>query len=177
MSTICSTCDCNKHYYYYYCACFPWFLSFGNRTQNSRVSGARPNHQADRGSDPNHRGIWSPPMAGLEYTGRYRFPEILIEVRAAFLELPNVRRMFAKSEEKTSHRFGIVVLKTGLSVSRPGVEWVLEIRISTNCDCGQKNVKRQFFAIFESGKIVFRNSITLPVSYFPIPTAKMIVNI
>ena len=35
--------------------------------------------------------------------------------------------MFAKSEEKTSHRFGIVVLKTGLSVSRPiensGVEW------------------------------------------------------
>ena len=70
----------------------------------------------------------------LEYTGRYRFPEILIEVRAAFLELAlrkNVRRMFAecsKSEEKTSHRFGIVVLKTGLSVSRPiensGVEWV-----------------------------------------------------
>ena len=43
------------------CACFPWFLSFGNRTQNSRVAGARPNHQADRGSDPtgNHRGIWS----------------------------------------------------------------------------------------------------------------------
>jgi hypothetical protein len=34
-----------------------------------------------------------------------------------------------KSEEITSHRFGIVVLKTGLSVSRPfensGVEWVL----------------------------------------------------
>ena len=70
----------------------------------------------------------------LEYTGRYGFPEILIEVRAAFLELslrknvPNVRRMFAKSEEKTSHRFGIVVLKTELSVSRPiensGVEWV-----------------------------------------------------
>ncbi len=33
-----------------------------------------------------------------------------------------------KREEKTSHRFGIVVLKTGLSVSRPiensGVEWV-----------------------------------------------------
>ena len=25
--------------------CFPWFLSFGNRTQNSRVAGARPNHQ------------------------------------------------------------------------------------------------------------------------------------
>jgi hypothetical protein len=35
------------------CACFPWFLSFGIRTQNSRVAGARPNHQADRGSDPN----------------------------------------------------------------------------------------------------------------------------
>jgi hypothetical protein len=31
------------------------------------VAGARPNHQADRGSDPNHRGIWSPPRAGLEY--------------------------------------------------------------------------------------------------------------
>jgi hypothetical protein len=41
------------------CACFPWFLSFGNRTQNSRVAGARSNHQADRGSDPNHQGIWS----------------------------------------------------------------------------------------------------------------------
>ena len=72
----------------------------------------------------------------LEYTGRYGFPEILIEVRAAFLELAlrknhdvrHVRRMFAKSEEKTSHRFGIVVLKTEISVSRPiensGVEWV-----------------------------------------------------
>ena len=36
--------------------------------------------------------------------------------------------MFAKNEEKTSHRFGIVVLKTEISVSRPiensGVEWV-----------------------------------------------------
>ena len=38
--------------------------AFGNRTQNSRVDGARPNHQADRGSDPNHQGIWSPPRAG-----------------------------------------------------------------------------------------------------------------
>jgi hypothetical protein len=40
--------------------------------------------------------------------------------------------MFAKSEEKTSHRFGIVVLKTEISVSRPiensGVEWVLVLR-------------------------------------------------
>ena len=39
---------------------FPWswfgFLSFGNRTQNSRVTGARPNHQTIRGSDPNHQG-------------------------------------------------------------------------------------------------------------------------
>jgi hypothetical protein len=25
------------------CACFPWFLSFVNRTQNSRVAVARPN--------------------------------------------------------------------------------------------------------------------------------------
>ncbi len=30
-----------------------------------RVAGARPNHQADRGSDPNHREIWSPPRSGL----------------------------------------------------------------------------------------------------------------
>jgi hypothetical protein len=48
----------------------------------------------------------------------------------------NVRRMFAKSEEKTSHRFGIVVLKTGLSVSRPiensGVEWVLGYVLESN---------------------------------------------
>ena len=42
---------------------FPGSSRLGNRTQNSRVTGARPNHQADRGSDPNHRGIWSPPMA------------------------------------------------------------------------------------------------------------------
>ena len=28
------------------------------------MAGARPNHQADRGSDPNHQGIWSPPRAG-----------------------------------------------------------------------------------------------------------------
>ena len=47
------------------CACFPWFLSFGNQTQNSRVAGARPNHQPIGGSDPNHQGIWSPPRAGL----------------------------------------------------------------------------------------------------------------
>jgi hypothetical protein len=47
-----------------------------------------------------------------EYTGRYGFPEILIEVRAAFLELAECSP-FAKSEEKNSHRFGIVVLKTG----------------------------------------------------------------
>ena len=49
-----------------YVACtMIWAPTFGNRTQNSRVTGARPNHQADRGSDPNHRGIWSPPRAGL----------------------------------------------------------------------------------------------------------------
>jgi hypothetical protein len=35
----------------------PVFLSFGNRTQNSRVAGARPNHQPIGGSDPNHQGI------------------------------------------------------------------------------------------------------------------------
>ena len=34
------------------CACFPWFLSFGSRTQNSRLAGERPE-------------IWSPPRAGL----------------------------------------------------------------------------------------------------------------
>jgi hypothetical protein len=33
----------------------------GNRTQNSRVAGARPNHQPIGGSDPNHQVIWSPP--------------------------------------------------------------------------------------------------------------------
>jgi hypothetical protein len=43
----------------------PTTRPFGNRTQNSRVTGARPNHQADRGSDPNHQGIRSPPRAGL----------------------------------------------------------------------------------------------------------------
>jgi hypothetical protein len=32
-------------------------LSFGNRTQNSRV-------EPIGGSDPNHQGIWSPPRAG-----------------------------------------------------------------------------------------------------------------
>jgi hypothetical protein len=46
--------------------CFPWFLSFGNRTQNSRVAGARPNHQPIWGSDPNHQGIWSPPRCSCQ---------------------------------------------------------------------------------------------------------------
>jgi hypothetical protein len=39
----------------------------------------------------------------LEYTGRYGFPEILIEVRAAFLELAlrkNARRMLAECSQK-----------------------------------------------------------------------------
>ena len=39
--------------------------SFGNRTQNSMVSGARTNHQPIRGSDPNHQRIWSPLRVGL----------------------------------------------------------------------------------------------------------------
>jgi hypothetical protein len=56
------------------CACFPWFLSFGNRTQNSRVAGARPNHQPIGGSDPNQQGIWSPPRAGLVHLGPLRNP-------------------------------------------------------------------------------------------------------
>ena len=44
--------------------CFPWFLSFGNRTQNSRVAGARPNHQPIGGSDPNHHGTLEPKQGG-----------------------------------------------------------------------------------------------------------------
>ena len=32
----------------------------------------------------------------LEYTGRYGFPEILIEVRAPFLELSHFEKMFAE---------------------------------------------------------------------------------
>jgi len=35
----------------------------GNRTQNSRAAGARPNLQPIGGSDPNHLGIWCPPSA------------------------------------------------------------------------------------------------------------------
>jgi hypothetical protein len=58
-------------------------------------------------------------------TGRYRFPKILAELRAAILELAVrkiARKFFAKigqkSDEFASHRFGIVVLKLGLSVSK-----------------------------------------------------------
>ena len=47
-----------------------WFLSFGNRTQNSRVAGARPNHQPIGGSDLNHQGIWSPPRSLHASSGR-----------------------------------------------------------------------------------------------------------
>jgi hypothetical protein len=43
-----------------------WFLSFGNRTQNSRVTGARPNHQPIGGSDPNHQEIWRTPRGVWE---------------------------------------------------------------------------------------------------------------
>jgi hypothetical protein len=47
----------------------------------------------------------------LENTGRYRFPEILIEVRAAFLELAlrkNARRMLAKNARKSEEKLRIV---------------------------------------------------------------------
>ncbi len=47
----------------------------------------------------------------LEYTGRYGFPEILIEVRAPFLELAlrkNVRRMFAECSQKAKKKLRTV---------------------------------------------------------------------
>jgi len=47
----------------------------------------------------------------LEYTGRYGFPEILIEVRAQFLELAlrkNVRRMFAECSQKAKKKLRTV---------------------------------------------------------------------
>jgi hypothetical protein len=47
----------------------------------------------------------------LEYTGRYGFPEILIEVRAAFLELAlrkNARRMFAECSQKAKEKLRTV---------------------------------------------------------------------
>ena len=47
----------------------------------------------------------------LEYTGRYGFPEILIEVRAAFLELAlrkNVCRMFAECSQKAKKKLRTV---------------------------------------------------------------------
>jgi hypothetical protein len=44
--------------------CFPWFLSFGNLTQNSRVAGARPNHQPIGGSDLNQPGDLEPTQGG-----------------------------------------------------------------------------------------------------------------
>jgi hypothetical protein len=59
--------------------CFPWFLSFGNRTQNSRVAGARPNHQPIGGSDPNHQGIWSPPRVVLCLLLQYRCVCLLLQ--------------------------------------------------------------------------------------------------
>ena len=42
-------------------------------TPNSRVDGARPNHQPIRGSDPKYQGIWIPPRAGLGPV-RYQVP-------------------------------------------------------------------------------------------------------
>jgi hypothetical protein len=47
----------------------------------------------------------------LEYTGRYGFPEILIEVRAAFLELAlrkNPRRILAESSPKAKKKLRTV---------------------------------------------------------------------
>jgi hypothetical protein len=38
------------------CAGFSWFLSFGNRTRHSRVSGARPNHQPIGDLEPTQGG-------------------------------------------------------------------------------------------------------------------------
>jgi hypothetical protein len=54
-------------------------ISFGNRTQNSRVAGARPNHQPIGGSDPNHQGINA---AGTDFQKK------------------NARRMLAKNARK-----------------------------------------------------------------------------
>ncbi len=55
-----------------------------------------------------------------------------------------------KSSKQSEQMRNIYAKKESFS---PHIYVVLEIRISTNCDCGQKNVKRQFFAIFESGNL------------------------
>ena len=47
--------------------------------QNSRVSGARPNHQADRGSDPNHLGICRFPLGHNK-----SFVAVVLSVRGHF---------------------------------------------------------------------------------------------
>jgi hypothetical protein len=46
---------------------FPGSSRLGIEPKTPKVAGARSNHQADRGSDPNHRGIWSPPRAGVSH--------------------------------------------------------------------------------------------------------------
>jgi hypothetical protein len=54
------------------CPCFPWFLSFGNRTQNSRVAGVSPT------TSPAGTRIWSPPR-----TAGHR--DCVIETETVFL--------------------------------------------------------------------------------------------
>ena len=66
---------------------FPaWFLSFGNRTQNSRLV---PNHQPIGGENPNHQGIWSPPR-GAGTSGPREEPGTLTQGGALFSLVPLV---------------------------------------------------------------------------------------
>jgi hypothetical protein len=56
------------------CPCFPWFLSFGNRTQNSRVAGVSPT------TSPAGTRIWSPPRTAAGHRDR------VFETETVFLQ-------------------------------------------------------------------------------------------
>jgi hypothetical protein len=96
----------------------------------------------------------------LEYAGRYRFPEILIEVRAAFLELAlrkNVRRMFANIRAFRS---------TLLASGRPqrGLEHASEEYLSP-----PKKQKVKSTSLKSLGNSRFPK---LPIQKFPFPCPK-----
>ena len=53
--------------------CFPWFLSFGNRTQNSRVAGASPTTSPSGDLIPTIRGSGAHPGCVFVYQGVFYY--------------------------------------------------------------------------------------------------------
>ena len=66
---------------------FPGSSRLGIEPKTPGWLGARPNHQADRGSDPNHWGIWRPAFSMF----RRANTQVTVRRRTAYPDTPNKR--------------------------------------------------------------------------------------